>query len=133
MQSGSLTISEAQTSDCLSISIVADVVEEPDMECFVVRFSSTASGLILSPSIATVCINEGLRSPYFYSVCSLALKKLAGPRAVLSLMPPVVLEGQTAQACLSLTRLDRLSETANITLSTTGVGSTATGETFDTV
>ncbi|CAI8052979.1 Extracellular matrix protein 3, partial [Geodia barretti] len=108
MQSGSLTISEAQTSDCLSISIVADVVEEPDMECFVVRFSSTASGLNLSPSIATVCINEG-------------------PRAVLSLMPPVVLEGQTAQACLSLTRLDRLSETANITLSTTGVGSTATG------
>ena len=47
---------------------MADVVEEPDMECFIVRFSSTASGLILSPSIATVCINEGLRSPCFTHV-----------------------------------------------------------------
>ena len=60
MESGTFTISETQTSNCLSISIVADTVEEPDMECFIVRFSSTASGLTLAPNIATICIHEGI-------------------------------------------------------------------------
>ena len=62
MQSGSLTISETQTTDCLSLPIVADAIEEPDMECFIVILSSTASGLMLAPSVATVCINEGVLS-----------------------------------------------------------------------
>ena len=51
----------------------------------------------------------------------------AGPRAVLSLQTPVVIEGRMAQACLSLTRLDRLSQSASITLSTMSTSSTATG------
>ena len=46
---------------------------------------------------------------------------------MLSLQPPVVVEGQTAMACLSLYRLDRLSENVNLTLSTVAGSSTATG------
>ena len=60
MQSGSLDISETSLSQCVSVPIVADAVEETDMECFIVSFSSNSSGLLLSPSVATVCINEGM-------------------------------------------------------------------------
>ena len=55
-------------------------------------------------------------------------KSVAGSRAVLSLQTPVTIEGQIAQACLSLTRLDRLLQGATITLSTISTSSTATGE-----
>ena len=50
---------------------------------------------------------------------------------MLSLQPPVVVEGQTAMACLSLYRLDRLSENVNLTLSTVAGSSTATGMRID--
>jgi hypothetical protein len=110
IQSGSLTISETNTTGCVSISIISDEIAEPDMECFIVSFSSTYSYIILAPSVATICINEG-------------------PRAVLSLQTPVVIEGRMAQACLSLTRLDRLSQSASITLSTMSTSSTATAGT----
>ena len=51
---------------------------------------------------------------------------VAGPTAMLTIQPPVVIEGQTAQSCLSFSRLERLSEPINITLST--VSSIATGD-----
>ena len=67
MESGSLEISESQTSECVSVVIVADVLEEPDMECFIVSFSSAStSGLVLSPSVATVCINDGVLCILFW-------------------------------------------------------------------
>ena len=82
MESGTFTISETQTSSCVSISIVADTVEEPDMECFIVRFSSTASGLTLAPNIATICIHEGilsLQKSYLYLLLIILILQDRGP------------------------------------------------------
>ena len=50
-----------------------------------------------------------------------------GPQAALTIQPPIVVEGQTAQACLILSRLERLIGPVNITLSTERTTSTATG------
>ena len=57
--SGSVEISESQTSQCVSVSIVTDSVEEGE-ECFLVSFSSSSFDFTLqSPSVATVCIRDG--------------------------------------------------------------------------
>ena len=58
-QTGSLTISGARATECVSIPILADGIDEPDMECFAASISSTSPGLLLNPSVATICINEG--------------------------------------------------------------------------
>ena len=58
-QTGSLTISGARAAECISIPILADGIDEPDMECFAASISSTSPGLLLNPSVATICINEG--------------------------------------------------------------------------
>ena len=57
-ETGSFTISDS--SECVSISIQSDSVSEPGLECFLVSFSTSASGFTLkSPSVATVCIRDG--------------------------------------------------------------------------
>ena len=57
--SGSVEISESQTSQCVTVSIVTDSVEEGE-ECFLVSFSSSSFDFTLqSPSVATVCIRDG--------------------------------------------------------------------------
>lgn len=59
-QSGSLMISQSNTSECVSISIVSDSLQEQDRECFIVNFNSISSDFILkAPSVATICINDG--------------------------------------------------------------------------
>ena len=59
-QSGSFTISETSTSECISISIVSDSVEEPEMECLIVNFTSNSADFNLkAPSVATICIRDG--------------------------------------------------------------------------
>ncbi|CAI8052161.1 Adhesion G-protein coupled receptor V1, partial [Geodia barretti] len=56
--SGSVEISESQTSQCVTVSIVTDSVEEGE-ECFLVSFSSSSSDFTLqSPSVAAVCIRD---------------------------------------------------------------------------
>ena len=69
-QSGTLTISYINSSDCIYIPIIADVVEEQDMECFILSFTSTSPGLILAPGIATICINEGKSIHNYYNTVS---------------------------------------------------------------
>ena len=54
-----MVISESQSSQCVSVSITSDSVEE-GQECFLVSFSSSSAGFTLqSPSVATVCIEDG--------------------------------------------------------------------------
>ena len=57
--SGSVEISETETSQCVSVSIVPDSLVEGE-ECFLLSFSSSSSDFILkSPSVATICIRDG--------------------------------------------------------------------------
>ena len=58
--SGSLVISQSNTSQCLSVSIVSDSVVETDVECFIVSFSSSTSDFnLMRPGVATICISDG--------------------------------------------------------------------------
>ena len=61
MQNGSLTISKTHSTNCISIPIISDALEEQDMECFIASFSSVSSDFILAASVATICINEGIK------------------------------------------------------------------------
>ena len=64
-QSGSFTISEASTSECISISILSDSIEEPGMECLIVNFTANSADFNLkAPSIATICIVDGQSKRY---------------------------------------------------------------------
>ena len=60
--SGSLTISEDGSVECVSIAIVNDIEDEGDMECFAFSISTATSGSVsLDVSQATICIidNDG--------------------------------------------------------------------------
>lgn len=59
-QSGSFAISSSTTSECISISIISDLVQESGQECFIVNFFSSSSDFTLkAPSVATICISDG--------------------------------------------------------------------------
>ena len=57
-RTGSFYIDDGTSSQCYSISIVSDSVDEEE-ECFVVSISTSSSrGLKVNPQVATVCIND---------------------------------------------------------------------------
>ena len=58
--SGSFDMTDTNTVQCIPVSIVSDSVTETDEECFTFTLSttSTAAGLTLSPTSATICIND---------------------------------------------------------------------------
>ena len=58
--SGSFDVTDSNTVQCIPVSIVSDSVTETDEECFTYTISttSTAAGLTLSPTSATICIND---------------------------------------------------------------------------
>ena len=78
--SASFTISESNTSQCLSVSIVSDSVVETDLECCIVSFSSSTSDFILqTPSIATICISDGRVFSVLYVLIHKHIHHLAAP------------------------------------------------------
>ena len=50
----------ASTKQCISIPIIDDSISEADQECFTISLSESSgtADLILSPAVATVCIND---------------------------------------------------------------------------
>ena len=77
--SGSLTVTEDGSVECVSITIVNDIEDEEDMECFAFSISTTASGSVsLDISLATICIldNDG---------------KLSGPECYIGYVGTVVM------------------------------------------
>ena len=58
--SGSFDMTDSNTVQCIPVSIVSDSVTETDEECFTYTISttSTAAGLTLSPTSATICISD---------------------------------------------------------------------------
>ena len=77
--SGSFDITDSNTIQCIPISIVSDSVTETNEECFTFTLSttSTAAGLTLSPTSATICISgEGglmlqCKMNFLYTCCLL--------------------------------------------------------------
>ena len=95
--SGSFAISESNTSQCLSVSIVSDSVVETDQECFIVTFSSSASDFILqAPSIATICISDGRVFGIVYIIILKPIHFLSAPVVV-----PVTIGLQYTQYTIS--------------------------------
>ncbi|CAI8052154.1 Sodium/calcium exchanger 2 [Geodia barretti] len=67
--SSSDTLDDNDSSDCDSIPILTDTLDEEE-ECFTVSLSTTTtylSGLTISPHIGTVCITDDDRELYFYN------------------------------------------------------------------
>ena len=64
--SGSFDMTDTNTVQCIPVSIVSDSVTETDEECFTFTLSttSTAAGLTLSPTSATICINDPEEGTY---------------------------------------------------------------------
>jgi len=57
-RTGNFYIDDGTSSQCYSISIVSDSVDEEE-ECFIVSISTSSSrGLTVNPRAATVCIND---------------------------------------------------------------------------
>ena len=57
--SGVFVITEDNTQECLSISIIDDNEDEGERECFAVTISTaSAEGISLGISLATVCITD---------------------------------------------------------------------------
>ena len=57
--SGTLTVSEDDTIDCVSITIISDSEDEDDRECFAFAISTTTTdGVSLKTTQATICITD---------------------------------------------------------------------------
>ena len=58
--SGSFDMTDSNTVQCIPITIISDSTTETDEECFTFTISttSTAAGLTLSPTTATICIRD---------------------------------------------------------------------------
>lgn len=56
--SGSLTITEDGSVECISITIVDDIEDEEEMECFAFSISTTTESVTLDISQATICISD---------------------------------------------------------------------------
>lgn len=59
-QTGSLDLTSDASKQCISIPIIDDSVNEADQECFTFDLSESSGSedLTLSPSTATICIND---------------------------------------------------------------------------
>ena len=61
--SGSLTVTEDGSLECVSITVANDIEDEEDMECFAFSISTTTTSgsVALDISLATICIidNDG--------------------------------------------------------------------------
>ena len=59
-QSGTVELRSTSTKQCISIPIIDDSISEADEECFTISLSESSgtADLILSPAVATVCIND---------------------------------------------------------------------------
>ena len=55
--SGTLTFTEDGSVECVSITIVNDIEDEANMECFTFSISTT-DGVALEVTQATICIND---------------------------------------------------------------------------
>ena len=57
--SGTLTVSEDDTVECVSITIISDTEDEDNRECFALAISITdTEGVSLETTQATVCITD---------------------------------------------------------------------------
>jgi len=67
-RTGNFYIDDGTSSQCYSISIISDSVDEKE-ECFTVSISISysRSGLTVNPQTATICINDddGMHAIYF--------------------------------------------------------------------
>ena len=64
---GNLTITEDDTVDCVSITIINDNQDEDDRECFAFAISTTTTdGVSLKTSQATICITDDDGIPTCY-------------------------------------------------------------------
>ena len=72
--SGNFDMTDTNTVQCIPISIISDSVTETDEECFTFTISttSTAPGLTLSPTSATICISDQQEGKFVH-YCLVAL------------------------------------------------------------
>ena len=57
--SGTLTVSEDDTVECVSITIISDTEDEDNRECFALAISIAATeGVSLETTQATICITD---------------------------------------------------------------------------
>ena len=58
--SGDFDMTDSNTVQCIPITIISDSTTETDEECFTYTISttSTAAGLTLNPTSATICITD---------------------------------------------------------------------------
>ena len=57
--SGTLTITEDDSEQCVTITIIDDMEDEDDRECFALAIStSTTDSISLDTTQATICIND---------------------------------------------------------------------------
>ena len=57
-QSGSVELTSSSSKQCLSLPIVDDSIDESEQECFVLSLTESTGSVTLSPSVATICIND---------------------------------------------------------------------------
>ena len=59
-QNGTFLLSQFTTSQCITVPIISDTVDEPDQECFIFSISSASSNsqLNIAPNEATICIHD---------------------------------------------------------------------------
>ena len=71
--SGDFDMTDSNTVQCIPITIISDSTTETDEECFTYTISttSTAAGLTLNPTSATICITDEEESK---SICSLMIQ-----------------------------------------------------------
>ena len=71
--SGDFDMTDSNTVQCIPITIISDSTTETDEECFTYTISttSTAAGLTLNPTSATICIidEEESKNNIYCSMC----------------------------------------------------------------